>query len=116
MTIHLKISHENAETIGGPIFDKIIHSFTKNDRDDFIQQFPYLEEWMTAEIFDEAVEVLNRLGAVISSEYSAHSIEKSNHLLTWKVQYKNDKNKVVWDLFLDDKQEDIKVSGFRFDR
>ncbi|MFK7856016.1 MAG: hypothetical protein AB8B79_18000 [Granulosicoccus sp.] len=116
VTAHLKITDENAKSIGRPIFDKIIQSFLNEDREEFIQHFPYLEEWMTVDIFDEAVEVLNRLGELLSSEYSTHSVENGNHLLVWKVQYQNDENKVRWKLHLDDTQEGIKVKGFGFDR
>lgn len=116
VTVHQKISHKNAESIGWPIFDKIIQSFINEDREIFIKHFPYLEEWMTTDIFYEAVDVLNRLGEFLSSEYSTHSIENDNHLLAWKVQYRNDENTVIWGLFLNDSQESIKVAGFRFDR
>jgi len=116
MTAQLKITDENAESIGRPIFDKVIQSFRNEDREEFIQHFPYLADWMTVEIFDEAVKVLNSLGKLTSIEYSNRSIENDNHLLAWNVQYENDENAVRWKLNLDDSQEEVKVSGFRFDR
>lgn len=116
MTVKLKISDENAESIGRPIFDKIIQLFKNEDREEFIRYFPYLKDWMTAGIFDETVEALNRLGKLLSIEYSSRSIEKGNHILAWNVQYENDENTVHWKLNLDDNHEEPMVSGFRFDR
>lgn len=116
VTEHLKICDENAESIGRPIFDNIIQSFVNSDREELIQHFPYLHEWMTLEVFDEAVVNLNRLGELLSSEFSTHSIENDNHLLVWKVKYSNDENIVHWKLFLIQNQEDIMVNGFGFDR
>ncbi|ASJ73227.1 hypothetical protein [Granulosicoccus antarcticus] len=116
MTAQLKICDENAEHIGRPIFDKIIRSFQNSDREELLQYFPYLHEWMTVEIFDEAVEVQNRLGKLLSSKYSSHSIENDNHVLVWKVNYENDENTVHWKLFLIDNQNEVLVNGFAFDR
>ena len=110
------ISDANAESIGRPVFDQIIHSFLNEDREEFIQHFPYLDTWMTTEIFDEAVVVLNRLGKLLSSEYSGRSMQNDKHVLTWNVRYDNDDNTVVWDVFLKENQTGIKLNGFRFDR
>lgn len=116
MTTHEAINDENAESVGTPILEKILHSFVYKDREALIQHFPYLHEWMTEEIFNEAVDALNRLGTLISTEYSNHSIKNENHLLSWNVHYRNDAKKVVWELFLIDHQREIRVNGFRFDR
>lgn len=116
MTTQLKIMDENAEPIGRPILDKIIQSFVHEDREEFIQHFPYLQDWMTVEIFDEAVVVLHRLGEPLSIEYSSRSIERDKHRLHWKVQHRNDESPVNWEMFLDDSQEEIQLKGFRFDR
>lgn len=116
VTAHVKINDENAESIGRPIFDKILHSFLNSDHKKLIQHFPELQKWMTLELFDEAVQNLNPLGELLSSEYSTYSIENAKHSLAWKVRYKNDENKVFWNLLLDDNQDGIKVNGFRFDR
>ncbi len=116
MAAHLKISNANAEAIGRPLFDNVIQSFVDVDRDAFITHFPYLDTWMTVEIFDEAVEVLRRLGKLLTSEFSNHSISNNGHSLVWDVTYQNDENCVHWTLHLDDAQETIKVTGFSFDR
>lgn len=117
VTAQLKIRDENAESIGRPIFDNIIQSFVNSDREEFLQHFPYLREWMKVEIFDEVVEALSRSGEFISSDYSSHTTKKDDtHILVWKVNYKNDDNVVHWNLYLDDSQEKIMVRGFEFDR
>ena len=116
MTEQIKINDDNAESIGRPIFDRIIRSFQNEKRQDLIQHFPYLDKWMTVEIFDEAVAVLNRLGELVSSEYSTRLTKGDNHVLAWDVDYKNDNNPVRWNLYLNDNQEEIKVNGFEFDR
>jgi len=111
-----KITDENAESIGRPIFDKVIKSFINSNREEFIQHFPYLDDWITVDIFDEAVNALNRLGELQSTEYSTRTIKNENHVLLWNAHYKNDENTVHWKLFLDDSREQTIVKGFEFDR
>ena len=71
---------------------------------------------MTQEIFYEAVDVLNRLGPLLSSEYVTHTIKNDSHLLSWQLQYQDDEKPVLWRLFLKDGNAGIIVNGFDFDR
>lgn len=116
MAAHLKINSKNAESIGTPIFDNIIQAFSNSDRDDLIQHFPELQDWMTLQLFDEVSTHLNTLGEVLSREYSTYSSKDDIHSLTWKTQYTIDENTVNWLLKLDDCPEGIKVHGFSYDR
>jgi len=46
----LKICHENTESIGRPIFDRLIQLFLNSEHEGLIQTFPELQQWMTPEI------------------------------------------------------------------
>ena len=116
MAAHAKISDENAESVGRPIFNKVLRSLLNSDREELVQHFPELQNGMTVELFDEASENVKPLGSPLSIEYSAHTAQSNSHVLFWKVQYKNDVSKVHWKLHLSDNQDAVEVTGFGFDR
>jgi len=116
MTEPSRITNENAATIGKPMFEKIIQSFVKSDRANLIQHYPELQNWMTAELFDEAAQNLNRLGEVRSIAFASYEKKDDHHLLLWLVDYSDDENDVLWNLHLNDDQDEIKVMGFGFNR
>jgi len=116
MTHKHKITNENAESIGRPIFDKIIQSFVSADYQELIRRFPELQNKMTKDLFDEAVGNIRPLGNVLSIQYSTHNLKNDSHLIVWNVRYSQDKEGVLWTLHLADDQEEIKVTGFGFNR
>lgn len=112
----MKITNDNAESIGRPIFDKVLQSFANSDRNELIKHFPELTHWMTTEIFDETVGVLKRLGECTSIHFSSYADGNDHSELYWNVRYSQDEEDVLWKLNLSEIRENITVGGFSFNR
>lgn len=99
-----------------PIFNSIIDAHQTGDYD---KLSPHLSEEMkqglTRQKFDEALNNhLSQLGPVTATAYLGSLRKKEKTLVLWKARYENDDQDILWQLFLSEHGNAVKLVGLLF--
>lgn len=105
-----KIDDKNAETIGLPFVEHVVHLLAQSDQAQFMESYPGLRVYEGQETFDEAVESLKQMGDLPSVYYLDQLIKPGWNILLWRVKCQDSDKALMLRMELTEYEGDIKLT------
>ncbi len=114
--MNIELTEQSFERLGQSIIENIIDAHIKSDYDQLSLHFTdELKSKLLPSDFEDAIKNhLGSLGKATSISYLGYLNKSDSFQLLWKVKYEKGNEEILWQMYITELNEAIKVDGLRF--